>query len=202
MAKNDEEMEVKFLVHDLAEIESSLQALGGSLSAQRVFEINLRFDTADGTLAGAGRVLRLRRDTNAVMTFKGPSQPGAEVATRQEIEFQVSDFEAARRLLEALGYQIAVIYEKFRTTYRLDHLLVTLDEMPFGSFIEIEGPDPASIRVAATALKLDWEARSTASYLGIFKHLLEARSLNLQNLTFAELKGIQAAPEDLGLRFA
>jgi adenylate cyclase, class 2 len=202
MAKNDEEIEVKFLVRDLAEVTARLESLGGVVAAERVFEVNLRFDTPEGVLTGMGRVLRLRRDSRAVMTYKGSAKAGDDVSARQEIEFQVSDFEAARRLLEALGYQVVVIYEKYRTTYRLDSLLVTLDEMPFGSFVEIEGPDAGSIRAAALALQFDWEARSTASYLGLFHQLRAARGLTAQHLTFSELKDVEVSPEDLGLRFA
>ena len=46
----------------------------------------------------------------------------------------MGDFEAARRLLEALGYRLTVMYEKYRTTYHLRHLIVVLDEMPYGEF--------------------------------------------------------------------
>lgn len=202
MAKFDQEIEVKFYVKDLNALQGRLIALGGRVQAERVHEVNLRFDFSDGSLTRAGRVLRLRQDAHAVMTYKGPAQPGEEVSTRQEIEFQVSDFEAARRLIEALGYQVAVSYEKYRATYELGDVLVTLDEMPFGSFVEIEGPGVEAIRTAATTLKLAWEARSTASYLALFNHLRSTSGLAAQNLTFDELRGVPVTPEELGLSYA
>ena len=202
MAKSEQEIEVKFPVHDLDALSNRLKAQGAVLSAPRVHEINLRFDTPDGVLTRDRRVLRLRQDAGAVMTYKGAAQPGAEVSSRQEIEFQVSDFGAARRLLEALGYKVSVMYEKFRTTYTLDNLTVVLDEMPFGSFVEIEGPDAESIRSAAAKLGLDWEARSVASYLALFGVLCSARGIAAQNLSFAEFEGIQVRMADMGLRYA
>jgi adenylate cyclase class 2 len=87
------------------------------------------------------------------------------VRLRQEIEFTVSDFEAARRFLEALGYHVALMYEKYRTTYDLEGVHITLDKMPYGNFIEIEGPDPASIRRINEQLGLDWEQRVPATHL-------------------------------------
>jgi hypothetical protein len=51
-------------------------------------------------------------------------------------------------------------------------------------------------------LDLDWNARSTASYLALFNTLRAARGVAAQNLSFSELEGIQVHPEDLGLRFA
>lgn len=202
MSDKDQEIEVKFLVQDLSVIEARLLSLGAQRSAERVRETNLRFDTPGGDLTRQRQVLRLRQDAGAVMTFKGPARAGESVSVRQEIEFQVSDFGAAQRLLEALGYVIAVIYEKYRTTYSLGELEVVLDEMPFGSFLEIEGPDGESIQRLAAGLQLDWEARSSASYLALFNQLRVARSLKAQNLTFDELSGVETAPEDLGLRYA
>ncbi len=202
MSKNEQEIEVKFLVRDLAVVAGRLKALGARVSSERVHETNLRFDTPGGELTRNRQVLRLRQDTGAVLTFKGPAAPGQSVSMRQEIEFKVSDYEAARHFLEALGYRVAITYEKFRTMYDLRDLVVTLDEMPFGSFVEIEGPDAETIRKAAVDLNLDWEARSVASYLALFNQLRESRGLDAQNMTFEELKGVKASPQDLGLRLA
>ncbi len=202
MSKTEQEIEVKFPLRNLAALAGRLEALGAHLLVPRVRETNLRFDTPDRALTAARRVLRLRQDNNAVMTYKGPAALGEEVSDRQEIEFQVGDFAAARRLLEALGYEVSVMYEKYRTTYALADLVITLDEMPFGCFAEIEGPDAASIRNAAAALGLDWDARSTASYLGLFNLLQVKRGLSAQNLSFAELEGVQVSMEDMGLRYA
>lgn len=202
MSKAEQEIEVKFPLRDLAALAGRLEALGARLVVPRVLETNLRFDTPDRSLTAARRVLRLRQDNNAVMTYKGPAALGEEVSDRQEIEFQVSDFAAARHLLEALGYEVSVMYEKYRTTYALAELVITLDEMPFGCFAEIEGPDAANIRAAAAALDLDWDARSTASYLGLFNLLQVGRGLSAQNLSFAEFDGVQVSMEDMGLRYA
>ena len=148
-AENEQEIEVKFLVRDLAGLEARLQGLGASLSAERVFEANLRFDTPGRDLTRERRVLRLRRDSRARLTYKGPSQPGMEVSSRQEIEFEVSDYGAARRLLKALGYEVSAMYEKYRASYHLENLEVVLDELPYGNFAEIEGPGAGAIRAAA-----------------------------------------------------
>lgn len=202
MSKSEQEIEVKFYVRDLAAIARRLETLGARKSAERVREVNLRFDTPDGSLTRKHQVLRLRQDFNAVMTYKGAAQPGEEVSARQEIEFQVSDFTAAQHLLEALGYQVAVIYEKYRTTYQLNDLTIVLDEMPFGLFIEIEGPDADTIHRAAETMGLNWEARSVASYLALFNTLKNSKNVKAQHLTFEELAGVQVFPEDLGLQYA
>jgi adenylate cyclase, class 2 len=202
MNHSELEIEVKFFIRDLPAITDRLELLGARLTGQRILETNLRFDTPDSAVTRARQVLRLRQDAGAVLTFKGPDQPGERVRIRPEIEFQVSDFEAARHFLEALGYRVLVIYEKYRTTYQLGSLMVTLDEMPFGNFVEIEGPDPDQIEEGAKILKLDWHERSTASYLSLFYQFRAARGLTARNLTFQEMDGLTALPNDLGLSYA
>ncbi len=202
MISSEQEIEAKFFIRDLSKIVTRLEALGARLTSPRVLETNLRFDTTDNAITRAHQVLRLRQDTDAALTFKGPDQAGERVSMRQEIEFKVSDFETARHFLEALGYQVLVIYEKYRTTYQLGDLMITLDEMPYGSFMEIEGPHPEGIEEAAKALKLDWRERSTASYLSLFYQFRAARGLTARNLTFQELAGVTASPHDIGLSYA
>jgi adenylate cyclase class 2 len=202
MNYTQQEVEAKFYLRDQQAFERRLISAGGQLTVPRVFEINLRFDTPDGSLALARQVLRLRRDTQAVMTYKGPMRAGEEVSVRREIEFEVSDFAAARSLLEALGYQVVVMYEKYRTTYRFLEVEVMLDEMPYGAFVEIEGADPGLVRTAADRLGLRWDARSQESYLALFEGLRSRRGFRMPHLSFDGFKGITVKPEDLQLDYA
>lgn len=199
MSDTEKELEVKFFLASPDDLEQRLKRLGATLIQPRIFELNLRFDTPDGSLSKASRVLRLRQDAQAVMTYKGPSQAQEGVSARQEIEFTVGDLVTARHLLEALGYQVNVIYEKYRSTYLIDGVKVTLDEMPFGNFAEIEGPDPAAIHATAEKVHLNWEARSTESYLAIFNRFKNARQLTMRDLTFQAFEGLNAAPAELGI---
>jgi adenylate cyclase class 2 len=198
----DQELEVKFYLTNRREIENRVRELGASRTSIRTYEINLRFDSPDGGLTAAQKVLRLRQDTRARLTYKGPSQNREDVAARQEIEFQVDDFGAARRFLEALGYVVNVIYEKYRTTYELENVQITLDDLPYGRFCEIEGPDAASIHSMAEKIGLDWSARVTDSYMALFSCLKERQSLDFRDLTFANFERLRVSPEDLGVRVA
>lgn len=196
----EQELEVKFYLDDLPAFEKRLQALGAELIHPRVHEINLRFDTPDGALTQARRVLRLRRDDRTRLTYKGPAHIGEEVSIRQEIEFEISDFEAARKFLMALGYQVSIMYEKKRTTYLLNNTEVVLDEMPFGDFTEIEGSDVTSIRKLALALHLNWDARCVESYLRLFDLLRQRRGLEIQNLRFVDFQEMSFTAADFGLK--
>jgi adenylate cyclase class 2 len=186
MNSNDREIEVKFYLSDPAALIERLAEVGAVCTQPRLYEINLRFDQADGELTREHRVLRLRQDKIARMTYKGPAAAGEEVSVRQEIEFVVSDFEAARRLLEALGYQVSVMY--------------VVDEMPFGNFCEIEGLDAASIQQAAINLGLNWDCRINVSYLALFEQLKQSRQLEISQLSFSALEGLNIQPQDLGVQ--
>lgn len=200
MPSNNQELEVKFYLTNLPALERRLQEIGAVVAHARVHETNLRFDTPEGELAKTLRVLRLRQDTAARVTYKGPGELSGGVRLRQEIEFTVSDFNNARTLFEALGYTVYLMYEKHRTTYRLGEVLVTLDEMPFGSFAEIEGPDPESIAAVNQQLGLDWETRILDSYTGLFDRLCQRLGLNFRDLSFANFNGLTVSPEDLEVR--
>ncbi|HEX7556217.1 MAG TPA: class IV adenylate cyclase [Leptolinea sp.] len=200
MAEN--EIEVKFLLKDLARLELRIKALGGKLVQPRVQETNLRLDNLKGELSRDHQVLRLRQDQKVHLTYKGAAQMNRTVSVRKEIEIEVSSYEDTRLLLEALGYQPFMLYEKYRTTYSLGNVLVTLDELPYGLFSEIEGPNANRLQEIAESLWLDWPLRSMESYSSLFERVKTNCGWSMQNLSFEEFTGKSVTPADLGLKFA
>lgn len=196
----DQELEVKFYVANFESLRLRLLELGAQEVQARTHEMNLRFDTPEGELTHKMQVLRLRQDTAARMTYKGPSESKDGVRVRQEIEFTVSDFHAARRLLGELGFFVAMIYEKYRQVYDLDGVSVTLDEMPYGDFLEIEGPDTESIRGVNNLLGLDWDARIMESYVVLFNRINKELDLGFRDLIFENFAGVDVSLEALNLK--
>lgn len=202
MNESPQELEGKWLVRDHGRIEQRLLALGATLLHDRVLEINLRFDDATHSLRSSFEVLRLRQDRQVRLTYKGAKQVDGGIGRSTEIEFAVSDFDAAKALLEALGYSVYFIYEKYRREYRLDDCIVMLDELPYGNFVEIEGKTVAEIHGLAEALQLEWSANSMMSYTMLFDEYNLQSETRLRNLTFAEFSGRVVMPAMLGLRYA
>ena len=200
MASKDQELEVKFYVLDLSALHARLQALGAKMSQSRTHETNLRFDTPEGKLARSSQVLRLRQDNAVHLTYKGPSQTRDGIHVRKEIEFITSDFNSTKALLEALGYQVSMMYEKYRAVYELEGVHVTLDELPYGDFVELEGPDPVHIHAANQRLGLDWEARILESYTVLFDRLRTTLGLAFRDLSFANFKGLEISPSAMNVR--
>jgi adenylate cyclase class 2 len=191
------ELEVKFYISDLPALEQKLVAVGAHLKQARVLEINLRFDTPGMELTRQGRALRLRHDVIDRLTYKGPGVAQEGVHARQEIEFSVSSFHAAKDFLLALGYGVSLVYEKYRTTYELNGMEITLDEMPYGNFVEIEGPVPADIQAASLQLGLDWERRIMVSYTVLFERLKQRLNLPFRDLVFETFQDNHITSSDL-----
>lgn len=192
-----QETEAKFYVQDLKKIESRLQAMEPHLIQARVLETNLRFDLPDARLRSEGRVLRLRQDTEARLTYKSASINEQGVLSRREIEFTVEDFEKARQFIEALGYQKLIYYEKYRTTYDLDNCHVMLDELPYGNFVEIEGETVESIQAVANKLNLNWNTATATSYHALFEHIKQKMDLQFQDISFENFAGIKVTNREL-----
>ncbi len=199
MTGNKLEQEAKFWIDDLKGLESRLKELGAVLVQERTHELNLRFDTPNRQLSGSFKVLRLRQDRRCRLTYKGPGDPGRSISAREEIEVEVSNLQTTWEILEALGYQVMVTYEKYRTAYLFNDAEISLDEMPFGSFSEIEGLNEENIRDTAVKLGLDWEAHSSLSYLTIFSTLKDRFSLSMNDLTFESFQGVAVSLSEIGL---
>jgi adenylate cyclase, class 2 len=146
MSQNNQEIEAKFAIRDLAPIQARLSELGAVCIVSRQMEFNLRYDAPDGHLSATGQVLRLRRYDDIRMTYKGPGLRNEGVLERTEIETTLGDFDSARQILEHLGYTPIFLYEKYRAIWQLGENQIMLDEMPFGNFVEIESPNAEGVR--------------------------------------------------------
>jgi adenylate cyclase class 2 len=183
------ETEVKIHVPDFAPIIARLDAAGAILASARVFERNVRYEDAAQTFTRRGIVLRLREDTRVRLTYKEPPTLDDGLMARYEAEVTVNDFDVMDIILIKLGFTPYVVYEKYRTTYTLDQTEVVLDEMPYGKFVEIEG-EPDAIHAALASLHLADAPRIGISYLSLFEHIKTALDLPVNDLTFANFKGI------------
>lgn len=189
------EIEVKLFQPDLAIVAQRLEQLGAALTAPRIYERNVRFDTVDSALARADEVLRLRQDTRIRLTFKGAAEAAPNTAqngirARFEAELEVSDFDQMALILGRLGYHPVMIYEKYRTTYLIDGVEVVLDEMPYGNFVELEGESVEAIEAVITRLDLHETPRYSASYVLLFEFVKQNLTLTFTDLTFANFETI------------
>lgn len=185
-----EEVEVKFLIDDLPAMRQRLFAVGATIKTPRTFEENLLFDTPDQRLSQQRQVLRLRRDRRNRLTYKEPpAEAEADFKVQDEYEVEVSDVAQMQAILEKLGLTPVLRYEKYRETFSYHEAEIVLDEVPFGTVMEIEAPREV-IRHLAEALGLAFATRLVSSYAEIFAAVRTAYQLPATDMTFAAFQGL------------
>ncbi len=177
------EAKIKVTAHDA--MRDRIRAAGGEHLSD-VFETNTFFDTPDQKLRSADHGLRLRQikdlhgprgqstgRTSYVITFKGPVQRG-QLKQREEIETEVADGSSAAAIIERLGFEVTLTFEKKRQSWKVQNCQVELDEVPLlGKFLEIEGPDATSVESVRTALGLANESLIKSGYSSLLARELE-----------------------------
>ena len=203
------EREIKLRAGNFEAMKLSLEHMGArpvGTGDGRVHEWNMIFDTAGQELAKKGQLLRIRQETansgngkaRFILTLKKPSEnaerDGYGHKVREEIETEVEDGDALRRVMEGLGMNAWFSYEKYRTTMKLPSseawatdLLIELDETPIGTFLELEGPAEAIDR-AARELGYSKEDYITNSYLGLYLDECRRRGESPRNMVFDKTK--------------
>jgi len=162
------EIEAKLKIESPKQIIEKLTELGAEFLEEQLQKDHY-FDDANGTLTKTDRCLRLRRqitDSNEkiFLTYKSAKEKD-NFKKRQEIEIELSDADSADKLLLALGYEEAMVFEKKRRIWRLGECKVAVDELPLlGSFVEIEGPNDKEITDAKSRLGLANVPHIPASY--------------------------------------
>jgi adenylate cyclase class 2 len=116
-----------------------------------------------------GEALRLRQARDrAWLTFKGPVHGSGRIKQRREYETALDDVRAIEEVFRVLGLSACFIYEKYRALYSLDELMVTLDEVPMGVYIELEG-EPETIEVVVEKLGLRMEDAISIAYPRLYQ---------------------------------
>lgn len=102
------------------------------------FEENTLF--YGGILAEKRAVLRLRKvGEKTILTYKERVRNDSDIKHHHEYETEIADFDESVKIFESLGFRRSLIYEKRRKRWHFRNVEVVLDELPFGSFMEIEG---------------------------------------------------------------
>jgi Adenylate cyclase, class 2 (thermophilic) len=165
---NPIETETKFPIDSWQAWENALDREGALLLKARHFERNTLFDDDAGSLMSRGTTLRLRAvPDGGYLTVKGAPRHHGPIKEREEIESWVGDPKACEQIILKLGFSPKFQYEKYRAIYRLDDVTITLDEVPIGLYLEIEGSSE-SIAAAASRLGLDLHTATPLSYVRLY----------------------------------
>jgi adenylate cyclase, class 2 len=162
------EQEMKIPVAAVTVVRGRLVERGGRCLHASALEDNLVLDDERRTLAGTGRLLRVRTmGAECWLTLKGPGSFAGGVKSRDEIETSVESAYSALAILDGLGFRPVRRYQKRREAWSLGPIVVALDETPAGDFVELEGPADL-LAEAAAGLGLDPASAVRATYLDLW----------------------------------
>ena len=171
------EIEAKIKVAALEPIEDKLKELDADF-VQSVRQVDTYFmDTAE-QLRKNDCGLRIRQQTidneqSALISFKGPRQD-SKFKSRAEYETGITDVEMTKKIFESLGYHKKIVVEKKRDIWLLDNCEVCLDKLPeLGSFVEVEGPDEATISGVLEKLNLHNQPHISRGYAAMTSRKLK-----------------------------
>ncbi|MEV0973223.1 class IV adenylate cyclase [Microtetraspora glauca] len=178
------EYEATFLSVDVADLTSKLAALGATqafprtLLTRRIFESDVLDDR---------QWLRLRDEgTRSTLTLKQVTD-STTIDGTTEIETEVTDLHAMADILRRVGLREVRYQENYREEWRLGEVAFDFDTWPgLPTFIEIEGPDEASVRQAAALLDLDYADARFGSVDEIYKSEAGRDILAERTLLFAD----------------
>src|ERR1700751_6136644 len=112
-----QEVEIKFFVSDLKQLEDKLKRLGFHCETPSTHEHNTLYDLPGQKLRRKGELLRLREYGDKwKLTHKAKGVAGKH-KSRAELETPVSDGKQMDGILRGLGYLPTFVYEKFRSEW-------------------------------------------------------------------------------------
>jgi adenylate cyclase class 2 len=151
------EIEVKFLNVNHNELREKLQALGAVCEKPMRLMKRQNYDFADGRLSRERNGWVRVRDEGNKITMSYKQLNSRELDGTHEVNVAIDSFEAADSFLKELGLEPNSYQITKRESWRLENFEIELDEWPWVKpYIEIEGPDEASLKKLATRLGLDW----------------------------------------------
>lgn len=180
-----QEIEIKFKVADLKELQKKLKQLGFKCETSSTREVNTLYDLPGQKLRNKGEILRLRKyGEKWKLTHKSKGKAGRH-KSRAEAETALSDGKQMDAVLRALGFTPAFTYEKFRSEWSDGQGQVVLDHTPIGDLAEIEGKSRWIDRTAR-ALGVDSKSYITKSYGELFLDWKRSTKCKAENMTFSE----------------
>lgn len=148
------EIEAKFLGVEPADVRARLKKAGAACRQPMKLMRRVVFDNE--TMRAKSGFVRVRDEGYRItMTYKQYDEMSLTGA--KEIEFTVSNYDAALAFCEAAGIRPKSAQEARREVWKLGEVEVVIDEWPWiRPFVEIEGPSEESVKAAAEKLGFAW----------------------------------------------
>jgi len=179
MQIDNKEIELKLPLTNTQDIIDKLISLE-AIFISEVTQHDYLYDSPFIDFKKKDEALRLRHEIceeneKVFLTYKGPATFSSEGhKIREEHEVEVSDFAKMQKILKGLRFENTAIVKKIRRTYRVNDIIIAVDSLPFGDFIELEGDAKKSeivrqklglgtvepIKKGYIFLQMEWEGKN------------------------------------------
>lgn len=132
-----------------------------------------------------GVFLRVRSGSKNTVTMKEKIGEDKNVRSRKETEFEISDVDQMAYILGKLGFTFVRIMEKYRINLQYKGAILSIDEMPFGMYLEIEGSEEGVGKIASE-LGYSNSDKILGTYWEVFEEYKKENNLTGENIVFPE----------------
>lgn len=121
-----------------------------------------------------------------ILTVKRKIKDNLHFFEREEMEIKIKEgenIETLREILKSLGFSKELIFEKKRKNIFKKNMIISLDKLPFGFFIEFEG-ETEIIDQYLNEFNLSNRPRITRAYLGLWEDYKKTHNIVEENCVF------------------
>lgn len=184
MKKKEIEVKIPLAAHEYVELS---QTIVGPLILERTYGY-FRKDFSNVQEGVFPRIKEMRDEKGyekTLFTVKVKTTNNKDYFEREETEVRLpSQFlNSLRAIIGYLGYPKEIIFEKYRKEMTKGGMTLSLDKLPFGYFLELEG-EPEEIEASIANLHLDRKPRITSSYLALWGDHRRKHALKGENCLF------------------
>ncbi|MDQ3065057.1 MAG: CYTH domain-containing protein [bacterium] len=167
------EIEATFLDINHDELRIKLRDAGAICSQPMHDMKRVVYDYEDLRLDKQAAWIRIRQEANKItMSFK--QRQAETIEGMKEIEFEISDYEAACQFMESIGLKQKATQETRREVWQLENCEIMLDEWPWiPAYVEVEGSSEASVRKVSNILGFYYENAVFDSTDGIYQNYFD-----------------------------
>jgi len=170
------EKEIKIKVENPKEMIEKLRKIGATFQGEAL-EKTIRFDTQNLDFEKQGKFIRCRSGFSNTITLKEKiKNENSSVRARKETEFEIQDIDKMQYILTTLGLDYTRTMEKFRQHWELNNVSITIDELCFGVYMEIEGEE-SQIYKTCELLGIDTNKKLLGTYWDLWKEVSSSKDI-------------------------
>jgi len=121
-----------------------------------------------------------------ILTVKKKTKENNRFFEREEMEVKIKEEESVetlREILKSLGFNKEIIFEKKRRNIFKNDMVISIDEPPFGFFVEFEGK-PEAIDRYLDKFNFSNRPRITKAYLGLWEDYKKVHNITEEDCLF------------------